>query len=42
MGNKKCATGPSTLLQNELNRDGAHFTTHIKPVLHYKSGCQQV
>ena len=22
-----------TLLQNELNSDVAHFTTHIKPVL---------
>ena len=30
-GNKKTCLAP--LLQNELNSDVAHFTTHIKPVL---------
>ena len=33
MGNKKRATCLATSLQNELNSDVAHFTTHIKPVL---------
>ena len=33
MGNKKHANCFATLLQNELNRDAARFTTHIKPVL---------
>ena len=33
MGNKKHAICHATLLQNELNNDVAHFTTHIKPVL---------
>ena len=28
MGNKKCATCFVTLLQNELNSDVMHFTTH--------------
>ena len=32
-GNKKRATCPATLLQNELNRDVERFTTPIKPVL---------
>ena len=32
-GDKKRATCHATLLQNELNSDVAHFTTHIKPVL---------
>ena len=33
MGNKKRATCLAASLQNELNSDVAHFTTHIKPVL---------
>ena len=33
MGNKERATCFATLLQNKLNSDVAHFTTHIKPVL---------
>ena len=32
-GNKKRAPCLAALLQNELNRDLARFTTHIKPVL---------
>jgi len=32
-GQQKTATCFATLLQNELNSDVAHFTTHIKPFL---------
>ena len=31
--NKKCATCFATLLQNELNSDVAHFTTHVQTCL---------
>ena len=33
MGIKKHTTCFATLLQNKLNSDIEHFTTHIKPVM---------
>ena len=32
-GNKKCATCFASLLQNELNSDVAHVTTHVQTCL---------
>ena len=32
MGKEKCTSCLASLLQNELNSNVAHFTTHIKPV----------
>ena len=32
-GQQKCATCFATLLQNELNSDVAHFTTHVQTCL---------